>query len=72
MSLIICSECEKQISSEAKSCPNCGARGLRAKSNRKAVIVICVVAALGALIAVSVHSANQWEDRMCSTYGDHC
>jgi len=40
MSMIKCSECGSEISTEAMSCPNCGApglAGLRAKSNQTAL-----------------------------------
>jgi len=64
--MIRCSECDSEISSEAMSCPNCGAPGLpglRAKSNRTALIILCVVAVLGALMAFNIHQSNQKYDQ---------
>lgn len=52
MSLIKCPECGKDISDEAKACPNCG-HPLQPKSKKKSPLII-VLAIIGGVIALFV------------------
>jgi hypothetical protein len=48
MTLISCHDCEKKVSSQAKACPNCGAR----LKPRSIVVIIKVICGLALLLVV--------------------
>lgn len=54
MALIACSECGKQISTNAASCPNCGCRVKRRSVQQAKAGCMVMVIALGILIIVSM------------------
>ena len=66
MALIKCPECGKEVSDEAKKCPNCG---VKLKKNffqrhKKLSIIIAIVIVLGASVGVfaSTYSIVSYED----------
>lgn len=63
MTLIKCGECGKEISEQAKTCPNCGARTQKSKKQSrttvKFIIVIVIIAVLAVIIGVSSNEAKK-------------
>lgn len=63
MSLVACHECGKEVSTEAKTCPSCGAKVQKPKKKTsRATLVVAVVVGLGAVMAVS-ESAKKTNER---------
>jgi hypothetical protein len=69
MALIACRECNREISSEAKTCPHCGIKIKKVVEpkkntflNKKIVMVFGVILILAVIVIVSmVHFQNRWK-----------
>lgn len=63
MSLIKCKECGKEISEEARTCPNCGAKTSKSKKRNKVivkiVIAILIIVILAMIIGISSNNAKK-------------
>lgn len=60
MALIKCAECGKDVSSEAKTCPHCGAKVVLPKKPMSKTKKI-IFGALGGVILISIVATNQQE-----------
>lgn len=68
MALIKCNECQKLISSKAKSCPNCGAPTPYGKSLMEKIMYVTIwIIALIALIVV-ILVTNKQNDKIVGTW----
>lgn len=72
MALINCPECGKEISDEAKTCPNCG-KPLRKpkekkKINKKAVIIISAIIVIGIIVVVGISNYRNTPDYVMKQY----
>ena len=73
MALISCPECKKQVSDQAKSCPHCGVKLKKAKSDEAkagrivAVIVLVIVLVLGILVARWVSNSGMFGKNLTGT-----
>lgn len=56
MSIVICNECGKEISDTARSCPHCGAKGLKATGvnelQRSVGFIILIAGIIGLFIFI--------------------
>ena len=68
MPLIKCHECQKEVSTEAKSCPSCGARVLKPKSTlrKRLLIVLGIVFFFGMLVSHNQKSAISPEEKLAN------
>lgn len=82
MALIRCPECKKQVSDQAKSCPNCGIRLKASKNKTKsdeakagrivAIVVFGIVAVLGVLVAIWVSGSGVLGKSLTDAYNEYC
>jgi DNA-directed RNA polymerase subunit RPC12/RpoP len=61
MALIKCSECGREVSTQAKKCPQCGAKIKKPKKPVSSIVALFVVA-MGAFIIYGVIKGNQQRD----------
>lgn len=55
MALIKCKECGKEISDQATTCPNCGAKTETAKHKKKNIITVLFIILIIAIVGTSVY-----------------
>ena len=63
MALIKCEECGKEISEEARTCPNCGVKTAKTKKQNKTiskvVIMVLIIVTLIAIIGINTNNAKK-------------
>lgn len=72
MAIVKCRECNADISSEAKSCPQCGCPRKERKPIPKKIITIGVifVVVIAAIVAI-ISSANAWKNTFDVVYKEY-
>ena len=69
MALIKCRECEREISSEARTCPHCGCRTReRKKLNTWHKAILAAIAVVFVIVTVVVVSNNAWKSVVSVKY----
>lgn len=66
MALIKCEECGKEISEEARSCPNCGAKTDIAKKQKENIITALIIAVL--ILIIGVFAFANRKDKFFNKY----
>ncbi len=63
MALIKCEECGREISEEARTCPNCGVKTAKTKKQNKTmskvVIMVLIIVILIAIIGINTNNAKK-------------
>jgi hypothetical protein len=79
MSLIKCAECDHQVSTDAKTCPNCGAKVKKPTSITQIIFIIVISAFMFKCVSdkeeatqhqANVEAAKTPEQRAASAYRD--
>jgi len=68
MAMINCEQCNKPVSDDARTCPNCGTRSIRSfgMSNRTKGLIAVVVVVV-AIVLFILHDMGTFNDGVCNT-----